>query len=233
MRIVLNHLTRMRAPRICIAGIEPATGRHIRPITGRDRPLTRDHLGEGGGTFRLGAAIELGGVTAAPAAPETEDHWFTPARARLQRVLGADEYLELVDSHCGENLEEVFGPALERREWRYAVDAGSGESSLGCLRVRRRPDIEISSYGRVQLRLNDPIRPAFAPVTDLRLFESDHETPLEDAIEDLRRRMGRGVQARLMVGLARAFVASGDNSERHWLQVNGICMEDRPLGDLP
>jgi hypothetical protein len=223
----------MRAPRICVAGIEPATGRHIRPITGRSHPLTRDHLRDAGGPFQLGAAVELGRVTAAPSAPETEDHWFTTDRARLHQVLEADEYLQLIDNQCGDSLEEVLGPALERREWKYAVDAGSGESSLGCLRVRRRPDIEISSYGRVQLRLNDSIRPAFAPVTDLRLFGSDHETPLEAAIEDLRRRMGRGVQARLMVGLARAFVASGDNSERHWLQVNGICMEDRPLGDLP
>ena len=45
--------------------------------------------------------------------------------------------------------------------------------------------------------------------------------------------MRRGVQARSPVGLARAFVATGDASERHWLQVNGICMEDRPLGEVP
>jgi hypothetical protein len=36
-----------------------------------------------------------------------------------------------------------------------------------------------------------------------------------------------------MFGLARAFVARGDDCERHWLQLNGICLEDRPTGSLP
>jgi len=34
-----------------------------------------------------------------------------------------------------------------------------------------------------------------------------------------------------MLGLARAFQKPGDDCERHWLQVNGICMTDRPLGE--
>lgn len=33
MRLVINHLTRMDAPRVCIAGIVPDTGQHIRPVT--------------------------------------------------------------------------------------------------------------------------------------------------------------------------------------------------------
>jgi hypothetical protein len=41
-----------------------------------------------------------------------------------------------------------------------------------------------------------------------------------------------GVQ-RLMLGLARAFQRSDDDCERHWLQVNGICMADRPLAEQP
>lgn len=36
-----------------------------------------------------------------------------------------------------------------------------------------------------------------------------------------------------MLGLARAFQRSDDDSERHWLQVNGICMADRPLTERP
>jgi hypothetical protein len=59
MRVVINHLTRMEAPRICIAAIAPNTGRHIRPITGRGNPLTRDLLVENGGPFALGTLIEL------------------------------------------------------------------------------------------------------------------------------------------------------------------------------
>jgi len=45
MQIVLNHVTRMRSPRICIAGIDPKRGRperHWLQVNGvclEDRPL--------------------------------------------------------------------------------------------------------------------------------------------------------------------------------------------------
>lgn len=36
-----------------------------------------------------------------------------------------------------------------------------------------------------------------------------------------------------MLGLSRAFEKEGDDRARHWLQVNGICLANSPLGDLP
>jgi hypothetical protein len=45
--------------------------------------------------------------------------------------------------------------------------------------------------------------------------------------------MKRGIEVYLMLGLTRAFLKDGDDRERHWLQVNGICMADRPLGEQP
>lgn len=36
-----------------------------------------------------------------------------------------------------------------------------------------------------------------------------------------------------MFGLARAWQKPGDDEERHWLQVNGLCLEDAPLGSEP
>jgi hypothetical protein len=70
-------------------------------------------------------------------------------------------------------------------------------------------------------------------VTDLRFVEPDHRTIKAEVVEGVRTRMRRGVQVLLMVGLARAFRRSDDDDERHWLQVNGICMADRPLGQDP
>ncbi len=233
MRIVVNHLTRMAAPRICVAGFEPDRPGHVRPTTGRNDPLTREHLAESGGVFELGAIVELGSVRPTPAAPETEDHLFSPELAQAIGRLEPDGYLHEIDGRCGADLEAVFGPALHRRDWKYAIDEGEGERSLGCLQPRRRPDIEIDKFAKVQLRLNEEARPAYLPVTDLRLVEPDHSTVRTGAVEEARQRMRRGVGVRLMLGLARPFQARGDDQLRHWLQVNGLCLEDRPLGELP
>jgi hypothetical protein len=45
--------------------------------------------------------------------------------------------------------------------------------------------------------------------------------------------MKSGVDVILMVGLTRPFQVKDDDDERHWLQVNGICLADRPLGTRP
>jgi len=128
-------------------------------------------------------------------------------------------------------LHELFGDELGRHNWTYAVDKGCGTASLGVLRVRRKPDLEIDDrYGKLRLRLNDEKKPAFLPVTDVRFVEADHKTIKADVVADVRARMQRGVGVLLMLGLARAFQKPGDDCERHWLQVNGICMTDRPLG---
>jgi hypothetical protein len=229
----MNHVTRMTAPRICIAGIDCDTGEHVRPVTGKADPLLRDHLAENGGPVELGGVVDLGSATPRPSRPETEDHFFQTNAARLIERLPADEYLELIDDHCVDDLEDVLGPALERHRWKYAIDAGEGDRSLGCLRVQTKPELFINDYDRLQLRLNDPERPAYLPVTDLRFFEEDHQTIRAAAVDDAQGRISRGVPVRLMLGVARAWVASGDDEERHWLQVNGICLEDRPLGGTP
>jgi hypothetical protein len=233
MRIVVNHLTRMDAPRICIAGIDPTTGRHIRPITEREHPLTRRLLTAHGGPFDLGALVEIGDASPYPKRPETEDHLFRPAGVEVVGRLSPKRYLELIREHAANRLQTIFGDDLLRHEWGYAIEAGRGTASLGILRVRRKPDIEIDRYGKLRLRLNDYDKPAFLSVTDLRLVQSDHKTVKAVDVAELRTRMRRGVEVLLMLGLARAFRRSGDDRERHWLQVNGICMADRPLADAP
>ena len=222
MRIVLNHLTRMDAPRICIAGLDPDAGRHIRPTTDRPHPLTRTLLADEGGPFALGALVELGEVTPDPEPPETEDHLFWPERAKVVGRLSPNRYLELLNEHARHRLHEIFGAELGRHDWTYAVDKNCGAVSLGVLRVRRKPDLEVDRYGKLRLRLNDEKKPAYLSVTDVRFVEADHKTIKTEVVADVRTRMQRGVGVILMLGLARAFQKSGDDCERHWLQVNGI-----------
>lgn len=218
----------MTAPRICVAGIDPESGHHVRPITGRAHSLTRQHLVENGGVFQLGGIVDLGQTTAKSSPPETEDHWFWPDQACFVERLAPGEYLELLDEVCVDDLNDVLGPELHRQGWKYAVDAGVGSASLGCLRVRRRVTLEVNQYGNLQIRLDDVSPQAYLSVTDIRFVEGDHRTLRTDVIERVQARLRRGVPLRLMLGLARAFVATGDDTRRHWLQVNGLCLEDDP-----
>ena len=229
MKVCLNHLTRMAHPRICVAGVDLDTRRHIRPITGRSHTLTRDMLVENGGPFEVGAIVDLGSVTPDPSPPEVEDHWFWPQQARNLGRLPADEYLALIDALAHDGLAAVLGPALERHNWKYAVVAGTGTASLGVLRPEE-VKFEVNQFGSLQVRLDDEQPQAYIPITDLRFYEADQKNVRDAAVDGVNRRLDRGAEAYLMLGLARAFVARGDDTERHWLQVNGVCLSDDPFG---
>jgi hypothetical protein len=150
------------------------------------------------------------------------------------RTLDSDEYLDILDAVSEPDLETAFGPELERRGWKYAVDADHGNTSLAVIRARRRVDLDIDDrFGKLQLRFNDPDPPTYLGVTDLRFFEADHQTVRRDVVEDVRTRLRRGVGVYVMFGLARAFQAKSDDRYRHWLQVNGLCLEDQAISGTP
>lgn len=229
MRIVVNHLTRMSGTRICVAGVDEITERHVRPVTPPGDPITRSLCEEEGGPFGLGAIVELGDVQPCPSRPESEDHRFSTDAAVRAGRLAADEYLQLLDRVSHSDLNSIFGPALERRGRSYAVVEGNGSISLGVLQPQQRTDLAVDGWGKLRLEFNDDDEPAQLGVTDLRFVEADHHTLRRDRIDDVRARMQAGVRTILMVGLARAFRAAGDDQNRHWLQVNGICLADRPF----
>jgi hypothetical protein len=233
MRMVVTQLTRMQAPRICIAGVDPRVDRCIRPTTGPGHSLTRELLAEEGGPFALGALVDLGEVTPNPAPPESEDHLFRVDQVRVVGQLSTDRYLELISKRSRTSLQAIFGDELVRHRRNYAVDKGRGTASLGILRVRRKLDLKVDRYGKLRLRL--PGKEGFAslPVTDVRFVQADHTSIRTEVVDDVSARMRRGTEVFLMLGLARAFQAEHDDSERHWLQVNGICLADRPVGDVP
>jgi hypothetical protein len=113
VQIVVNHLTRMRtARRICVAGIDPSRGEHVRPVTPKSDPLTRDLLSENGGPLEVAALIEIGRAQPVPNPPEVEDHRIGARDLEHVRTLDDDEYLELLDHTAEPDLEPAFGPAL-------------------------------------------------------------------------------------------------------------------------
>jgi len=227
MRIVVNHLTRMRGDHICVAGLDLDTGQHIRPVS--TSAITRAMLKRNGGPFDVAEIVDLGPVTPSGNPPEVEDQRFDPSRARSVGVMPPAEFWELIKQGARATLEDVFGPELDRRGRTYATLEGKGDASLGCLLVPSAvaPRL-VDSYG---LRLTLPAQDAMARVTDLRCFEPDGATVRETVRERFNHEMRSGRQVILAVGLGRAFAIAGDEHRRHWLQVNNIYPAGVQLAD--
>jgi hypothetical protein len=232
MRIVVNHLTRMHTKsRICIAGVDPATFEHVRPVTPSNELLTRELLRENGGPFGVGALIELGEVEPRPNPPETEDHSFTLSQARAVEDLESDVYLELLREIGVEDLSAGFGGELyEVRPGKFAVPAGEGQRSLAVMKLEQ-GELR-TAFGNLYLDLDEPHEHAVVRVTDVRFYEPDHQTVKRSVVEDVNARLASGVEAHLMLGLARP-LTDAEAGEVQWLMANGLCLADKPVGDEP
>jgi hypothetical protein len=233
MQLVFNHITRMRAPRICIAGIDPESPRHVRPTTRATDLITRALLRQEQGPIRMGALLDIGDVTPEPSPPEIEDHAFETANVRLVRDLDDQEFLDLLDEVRAADIETAFGPPLEPVGRGYAVDAGRGQCSLAVVRAQEPPTLILDGYGKLRLHVRDLDPSPNLSVADVRFYEPDQKTIRRDVVRDVNARMEEGVRALLMLGLARAKRMPWDDRERHWLQLNDLVLEDRPIGDRP
>jgi hypothetical protein len=201
-------------------------------MTYRSDQITRELLRDEGGPFGMGSIVDLGKVVPVPSPPETEDHRFKTASARHVEDMDGDEFLELLDRVSAPSLATAFGPALERMKWKYAVEIGCGTHSLAVVRGRKRSYLSVDKrYGRLQLRFNDVEPQAYVPVNDIRFYEADQKSIKTSVVQDVRRRLRRGVDAYLMFGLTRAYPS--DDPKHHWLQLNGLCLADSPTGDAP
>ncbi|HEU5344700.1 MAG TPA: hypothetical protein VFX31_10920 [Ktedonobacterales bacterium] len=227
MRIVINHLTRMQPGFICVAGLDPNTRQHIRPVL-RGR-LSRSLLRAEGGPFDIGALVELGETTSEGVAPEVEDRAFTAWRATYLRNCEPQAFWMLLRTSARQRLVGIFGPELRQTGSTCALDGGKGQASLGCLIPTGKPELHATDQGSVRMRFSDGELTVTASVTDLRLYEDDQKTPRQAAVADLNARLARGVLAILSVGVSREWTKPGDTVPRHWLQVNGIHLHDRPI----
>ncbi len=231
MRIVVNHLTRMTGRRVCVAGVDVAGYRHVRPVTGPENLLTRTLLRENGGPLAVGALVDLGKVKPRPTRPQTEDHTFSPRRVRRVRDVSAEEYLELLGVISHHDVETAFGPDLVAiRPRKLVVPVAHGNRSLavvalvaGTLRIK---------YEKLYLVLSPPMIAAEIRVTDIRFYDSRLKIR-GDVVKDVNRRLAAGVKAYAMLGLARAIPDEDRDEDVHWLMANGICLADRAVGETP
>lgn len=222
----------MSGARICVAGVDADTFAHVRPTTQRDDLITRTLLHANGGPFGIGALVDLGHVTPCPNAPETEDHHFSTRQATHVEQLDDETYLGLLEEISAPTLSTAMGPELQRmNNHKWAVEVGSGTRSLAVLCPQGRPRLRLD-FEKPRLHLSYPDDAANLSVADVRFYEADHRTARVEVVRDVDSRLISGVQAYIMLGLSRPFAGS-ENRDLHWLQVNGLCLADRPTGDVP
>jgi hypothetical protein len=214
---------------ICVAGIDPDTGRQIRPVLGHC--FTRNFLHHNGGPFRIGAEVDLGPTKYVGQAPAMEDHRIDPINLRYIRRLNPNEFWSLVCKTSCPSLSTLFGPELRhQRDHSCTTTENHGTASLGHLRSAQPPSIFFNFLGRPRASLHEKQFESKISITDFRLCRSDHQTPRLRLIADVTSRL-RSVTAILAVGLTRAYRKSPKLPPYHWLQLNNIHLQDDPLGE--
>ena len=236
MIIVVNHLTRMHQGRICVAGVDQQTRRHVRPVT-KWGQLDGRVLSFREGPFNIGHVVDLGRVEACPQTPHVEDYRFTPWTARYIERFHADDFWAMLYGISEPSLGRIFGDELRPMGCRSCgTEAGQGKASLGVLRPAKRPrlflkDTKKTGSVRIRMQIDDGRMRVEAGVTDLRLYEADHATVAQTRVQRLARYLDSHGGVLLSVGLGRAFAARAEDVDRpvHWLQVNNIHVEERPV----
>ena len=224
----------MRGTRICFAGVDWNTGAHVRAITDGGDELSRELLVENGGPLSIGSRVDLGDTTATPSKPRSEDHLFDTENLEQLCVLTDDKFLELLGKVSAPTVHDGFGPALERvTPNKLAVTPGTGSASLAVITPSKKPVLAINRHGNAQIRLPQPTGSIYLTVTDYRYYEDDQTTVRKDRVADVAERLDADVPVYITLGLGMPFKKGGGDQELHWLQVNNLILEDRPVGDAP
>ena len=230
MVITISHLTRMRPPNICAAGLHDKHA--VRAVTAGQ--LHKRLLRSNGGPFAIGAVVDLGLVKDVGTPPELEDCRFNPSFARFVAMEDDDTFWKRLEQIAQSSLDSIFGDDLVKRgRWSCAVNPRCGTASLGCLRVFGTPRISIRGLDRLTMRsglrlaISDPVLGKLdLGITDVRFYEDDFITVNEAVVNSVQDRINSGVQLLLSVGLTRATVPEDDPV--HWLQVNNLHPRDDP-----
>lgn len=225
MEILVTHVTRMRGTRICVAGIDLNSSRHVRPTTSAGDPLTTADLRVNGGPYALGAIVELGHGIDRPAPPEIEDHVVTRSAARFVEQQPWDFLFKTLAGLAESSLRTVFGAELERDGGTYSLPPGSGDRSLGIIRISSLSTLVVR-YGRVRLQTRMVGRDVALAVTDVRTWDYAAAAPDSRTVPRLSAAIGWGAGALACVGLSQPWQREDDTrGPRHWVQVNTVVTQ--------
>lgn len=253
MQLLINHLTRMQPGWICAAGIDLASGRHIRPVAGHGLPNSLLH--RNGGPLALGVVVDLGPSEFCGTVPEIEDRRFD-----IENLSAVEQYSPMkLHQACQQvaagSLRNIFSDDLEwlhhqpsvRKEnsgwgatdcWgTAAVMQHRGIRSLGCYWACESQllIVDKEKRRRVRMRFREGKLAFDVPVTDYRLYLADQVTPDEAAVQMLASRITRQAPTLVAIGLSRAYRHSETQPARHWLQINNVLLTNSvglPQGQL-
>ncbi len=223
MRIVINHLTRMQAGFICVAGIDLHTLRHVRPVLGSQ--LRSELLSEHGGPFALRRIVDLGTTHFVGSVPEIEDRQFNSEQVRVAGDMSEPEFHALLASLAEDELLKLFGPELENWRTTCVIPARRGLRSLGVLRAKvLKLHLEPGRDGlpRVRIAVETDRGDLRLPVTGIDFYSADHLTPNADYVAAMGEKVASQAETLLAVGLSRPYRGNSDEAPRHWLQVNNV-----------
>lgn len=215
---------------MCVAGIDPATGRHIRPVLASQMRV--EMLACHGGPFDLARIVDLGETRFVGKIPEIEDQLFDAKVTRVEGTVPADEFRRLLEAAAREDLAEIFGPDLVPRGNTFGILERRGLRSLGCFWAPEpRLFIETLPTGRRRVRFSfrtdsssgsTGARSHNVPVTDIRLYAEDHVTPSSEQVDAVSSQLRRLARLLVSIGLSRAYRRTADEPAIHWLQINNI-----------
>jgi hypothetical protein len=178
----------------------------------------------------MGCLADIGEVRFKNRPPAVEDAVFQRRNARKLGDVPAGHFWKTLVAMAQSSLHDIFGYGLQPRGETYAVQRSGGAASLGCLAPHEVRSPEFQAFereGRSRLRLSvfvsDGLISGWLPITDLRLYEPDQQTPRRLVIKQVGQRIEDGVKTILSVGLTRPL-----HGGMHWLQVNNIHLEDDP-----
>lgn len=229
MEIIVNHLTRMQRGCVCAAGVDIATGTHVRPVWALGQ-LGTDMLARNGGPFDMAVKVDLGKVRHCGHPPELEDYDFNLAQATSHGKVPKKEFWELLSSVAKSRLSELFGPNLRTRaRGKCVLDRGKGLASLGCLVTDEPSRLYVMERSRnsprIQMKLTDGEFDLDLRVTDIRLYKDNHVTPDKKKVRKVARHFDGRKEIILSVCLTRPFQGP-ESKPVHWLQVNNIHIKD-------
>lgn len=238
MWIAVNHLTRMDKGYLCFAGLDQE-GKHIRPVLPGSQRLGVNLLARHGGVLDMAYIVDLGGTGALPRPPAIEDTVFSHQNLAFIAPLEADRFWELLAKNASTSMQSIFGTDLKPKEnGRWRVAQGRGAASLGGYRPPVRPHLFVrerqrDGKTRVRIRWEEDGAVFDLGVTDIRLYQDDHDTPDEKLVRGANERIQEGTEILLGVGLTRPFSPDPLKEQpSHWLQVTNIHFKSNPVWRL-
>lgn len=227
-QIAITDLTRMKEPKVCIAGYT-RDGKCIRPV------ISFQGIGEwflrksGRLVIRPFAVVELDFLRHRPEAPHTEDWEIDRFHRRLITAqLPEEKKLKLLERTTSDSVVAIFGAEIYD-DLGFYVQKGEGERSLGTIRPAEIVELiyEPKADGKWDYRIVFKDRAAQTyrlAITDLtyRHYLDYGRVQLNYPVDELISRLTRVFNRRttfLRIGLARLWEKYPD---RCYLQVTGI-----------